>query len=214
MAGLQRTGDFARSASGDVNYTGTPIAKLDEPVDQVDQGDRIAPTPRWQVVEDSLRRAPIVSGEGPIVLLGYAEVAAAGPRETDKLYYCKLLDVRTGHSYFEFRVNPPPGRLVKRESEIRLLPGEIITSKRVWSASDGSANNNVVADWQSVTDESRELIESSESMVIVWNDTVSLDGESFQTKTHRLVVPVAGLSDVENKLNQHRMHNVPHFSPV
>ena len=192
------------------------VSKHDQPVEEprIEQGDQATQTPRWQVVEESIRKAPIVSGEGPILLLGYARVAAVGQRETEKLYYCKLHDVKDAHSYFEFRVNPPSGRLVERESEIRLLPGEIITSKRVWSASDESANNNVVADWRSLSEESRELIHSSESMVIVWKDTISHGGDRPETKINRLVVPVDGLHDVEEQLARYRAEAVLRFAPV
>ena len=184
-------------------------ASEEPPVEQTDQA-----TPRWQVVKESIRKAPIVSGEGPTLLLGYAQVAAVGQRDTEKLYYCKLHHVRDGHSYFEFRVNSPSGRLEKRESEIRLLPGEIITSERVWSAADGSPHNNVVADWGSLSDESRELIGSSESMVFVWKDTTSHGRQRPETKTHRLVVPVNGLLDVEQELARHSKETILRFAPV
>ena len=205
---LRRATDSTENIAGSVVAEHTQPSK--EPrLEQVDQA-----TPRWKVVQGSIRKAPIVSGEGPILLVGYAQVAAVGQRDAERLYYCKLHDVRDGHSYFEFRVNPPSGRLEKRESEIRLLPGEIITSERVWSATDESPNNNVVADWSSLSDESRELIGSSESMVVVWKDTTSHGGERREIKTHRLVVPVDGLRDVEQELARHSKEAMLQFAPV
>ena len=133
------------------------------------------------------------------ILLGYAQVDAVGDDENKKLYFCKMYDARAAHAYFEFRVNARWGTLTKRQSEMRLLPGEIVVSKRIWSGEDGMANN-IVADWNSVMDESRELIEGSKSMVIIWTDTVSYGNNRVETKTHRLVVPLDGFLDAEYEL--------------
>ena len=45
---------------------------------------------RWKVVRDSIPKAPIVAGEGPVMLMGYAQVDAVGDDENKKLYYCKM----------------------------------------------------------------------------------------------------------------------------
>ena len=187
--------------------TGKPIEEAD-PTEPAATPETTAPDEsetesrqRWEVVEHSIRRAPIVTGEGPVLLMGYAQVDAVGDEDNKKLYFCKMYDVRTAHAYFEFRVNAPLGKLLKRKSEIRLLPGEIIVSERTWAyEDDGNANNNIVADWTSIVDESRGLIEGSERMVIVWTDTTSHERDRVETTTHRLVVPLDGFVDAEDDI--------------
>ena len=201
IAALMRLRLVARSLGGAPN-------ELDEDEPPKENGrteptaDDDQPTDRWEVVEDSIRKAIIVSGEGPIILLGYAQVDAVGDEEHHKLYYCRLHDVRDAHSYFEYRVKAPWGKLLKRESEVRLLPGEVVHSRRSWSSEDDAGNPNVVADWKGTKEGSRDLVKGSDRMVFVWTDTIQYEKGSTETKTHRLVVPVAGLQDIESKLSE------------
>ena len=171
------------------------------------------PGRRWEVATDSIRKAPIVNGEGPILLMGYAQVDAVGDEGNNKLYYCKMYDVREAHAYFEFRVNAPWGRLPKRQSQMRLLPGEIVVSERTWSSEDGEDANNIVADSKSISNESRDLFKGSESMVVVWTDTISHGNDNIETKTHRLVVSLDGFLEVEEKIGDLRRQARLRHSP-
>ena len=169
---------------------------------------------RWELVMDSIRKAPIVAGEGPVLLMGYAQVDAVGDDENKKLYFCKMYDARQARPYFEFRVNAPRARLLKRHSEMRLLPGEIVVSERTWTL-EGSEepNNNIVGDWKSIAGESRELIEGSERMVVVWSDTISYGADTAETKTHRLVVPLDGFLVAEQDIGYLRNRAATRHSP-
>ena len=63
---------------------------------------------------------------------------------------------------------------MKRDSEMRLLPGEIVVSKLTWALDRSEEpNNNIVGDWTSIVDESREWIADSARIVIIWSDVVS-----------------------------------------
>ncbi len=152
----------------------------------------------WKIVEPSVRKIPVASGEGPIVLMGYAEVEAEGDDEYNMLYYCSMFNVDTRENYYEFRTASSWARISRRECEVRLLPGEVVAYERTWP-SDGEPFNNVLCDSKSAKDETRGLLADSERLVFVWTDTIEHQNGQQQKKTRRLVVTTDGLADAADR---------------
>ena len=154
----------------------------------------------WRVVKASLRTSGVVSGEGPIVLIGYAEVSEA--RGDGKLYHCVLFDVPSGHPYVELRVGKSSGRLRRREATVTLEPGNILWSELTWTPPEGqsSASTTLVANVDTVLSEASKLLEGAERMVVVWKD--SIEGSEGRTKSevNRIVVGLEGFSEVMQAL--------------
>lgn len=157
----------------------------------------------WKIVEASVRSVPAVSGEGPIVLMGYAEVAAEGDNEHKKLYYCSMFNVEKSQYYYEFRIASRWERILRRECQVRLLPGEVVAYERTWP-SEGEPFNNILCDWKSAKDETLELIAASKHLVFIWTDTVEYQNGQQETKTRRIVVTTDGLSDVADRFRLRR----------
>ena len=170
--------------------------------DEVSQADADTPPERpdvWRVVEHSVRQSGVVSGEGPVVLMGYAEVTET--RGDRKLYHCSLFDVPRGHQYVELRVGTSSvAGLLRREVKITLDPGNILWSELTWTPEDHSAEANVVANADTVLTEALELLDGAERMVVVWKDTIEDDSGRTTPQGNRIVVGLEGFSDVMSAL--------------
>jgi len=158
---------------------------------------------QWHIVEHSLRTSGVASGEGPVVMLGYAEVTEA--RGERKLYHCSLFDVAHAYQYIELRVASSSfAGLLRREVKITLDPGNILWSELTWSPEDGTAAPpNVVANARTVLEGARQLLDGAERMVVVWTDTIGPDPDTATLQVNRLVVGLEGFSEVMDRLSRH-----------
>ena len=160
------------------------------------------PEGSWKVIENSVRRTNTIAGEGPIISIGLAEVETEGDDRYKKLYFCKFVDISASTGYSEFRVPPILDNIVERNCSLILIPGNITVCERSWSIASGKPLNNILCVSDDIKYDMWRIISSSESIVFFWTDKIRNSSTKIEyTETYRVIVPVTGLTEVENRLS-------------
>ena len=184
-------------------YTSEEDIQTCEKPNELDQN--LVTEARWRIIESSLRQTPIVRGEGPILLMGLAEVDVTGDPEYKKLYFCSMFNVLNNHFYSEFKVHAPYEKILERRCEIRLLPENTIAYIRNWPSGD-LPFNNILCDWNQPVGEDYQLISTCERLAFVWTDRIEEAQGKVLTKRHRIYVPIDGLREISESLGMSRAH--------